>query len=75
MFGVAIHIALKMAIKIIRSCKRPLPTFTNLNFRLIQQKIRKKDKKMQQFGLKKTSENDLLTLNYGLPSSFTTVST
>ena len=51
MFGVAIHIALKIAIKVITSCKRPLPTFTNLNFRLVQQKIQKKTKKLH-FGLK-----------------------
>ena len=51
MFGVPIHMALKMAIKVITSCKRPLTTYTNLNFRLVQQKIRKK-KKMQHFGLK-----------------------
>ena len=41
MFGVAIHTALKMAKKIITSCKRPLPTFTNLNFRRVQQKDEK----------------------------------
>ena len=30
---------LKMAIKLITSCKRPLSTFTNLNIRVAQQKI------------------------------------
>ena len=34
------------------SCNRPLTNFTNLNFRLIQQKIRKmkKQEKLQHFG-------------------------
>ena len=74
MFGVAIHIALKMAIKINTSCKRPLPTFINLNFRLVQQKIRKKDEKTATFWAQKL-EKDLLTSKNGLPSSFTTLST
>ena len=46
MFGVALYIALKLAIKGITSCRRPLPTFTNLNFRLVQQKIRTNDEKI-----------------------------
>ena len=52
MFSVAIHIALKMAMKCNYVLQRPLPTFTNLNFRLVQQKIRKKTKKLQHFGFK-----------------------
>ena len=63
-----------MAIKSNTSCKRPLSTFTNINFRLVQQKTRKKRRNCKTLG-SKTSENDLLTLNYGLPSSFTTLST
>ena len=35
MFGVAIDIALKVAVKAITSCKRPLSTLINLNFRLV----------------------------------------
>ena len=53
MFGVAIHIALKMAIKSNTSCKRPLPTFTNLNIRLAQQKNPKKDRKIATFWAQK----------------------
>ena len=57
MFRVAKHIARKMAIKrnLISSCKNPLSTFTNLNCRLIQQKIQKNDEKSEKwhyFGLK-----------------------
>ena len=42
LFGVPKHILLKM---INETCKRPLTIFTNLNFRLFQQKIRKMTKK------------------------------
>ena len=59
------------------SCKRPLSTLTSLNFRLVQKKIRKitkKHEKLQHFGLK-TPKNELLTLNYGPPGSFITLST
>ena len=51
------------------SCKRPLSTVTTLNIRLVQQEIQKmskKHKKLQYFGVK-THKNDILTLNYGLP--------
>ena len=65
MFRVQKHLALKLVIKI-KSCNRPLSTFTNLKFR----RMTKKHDKLQHFGL-----NDLITLNYGLPSSFTTQST
>ena len=55
MFEVTEQIALKMAIKVKTSCNRALSTFTNLNFRLVQQKISKnaeKCKKLQRSGLK-----------------------
>ena len=45
MFGVAIHIALKMAIKSNYVLQKTFTTFTNLNFRLVQQKIRKREEK------------------------------
>ena len=64
------NLALKWSLKNM-SCKRPWSTFTNLDFRLVQQKQSKNDKKrekLQHFGI------DLLTLNYGLPSSFTALS-
>ena len=66
MFDVAIHIAIKMAIKSNTSCKRPFPTFLNLNFRLVQHKSEKKRRKNCNILGSKTSENDLLTMNYGL---------
>ena len=55
MFEVPEQIALKMSIKVKTSCSRALSTFTNLNFRLVQQKFRKtpkKCKKLQGSGLK-----------------------
>ena len=55
MFRVAKHIAHKMAIKRNFVLKNPLSTFTNLNCRLIQQKIQKNDEKSEKwhyFGLK-----------------------
>ena len=78
MFRVAKHIARKMAIKRNFVLQNPLSTFTNLNCRLIQQKIQKKMTKKAKKGIilgSKTPKNDLLTLNNGLPSSFTTLST
>ena len=53
MFSVAIHIALKMSIKVITSCKRPLPTLTNLHFRMVQQKNPKEDEKIATFWAQK----------------------
>ena len=58
-----------------------LSTLTTLNFRLIQQKVRKTLKKyktdMKNFSIlgSKTPKNDILTLNYGLTSSFNKLST
>ena len=75
MFGVAIHIALKMAIKSNYVLQK---TFTNFYKPQFQTGPTKNPKNRQKnctiFG-SKTSENDLLTLNYGLPSRFTTLST
>ena len=58
-------------------CKRSLSAFTNLNFSLVKKirKMTKNAKKIATIWAKKTPKNDLLTLNYGLPSSFTTPST
>ena len=76
MFGVPKQIAHKMVKKEILSCKLPLSTFTNLIFRMLQQKNfqkrRKTQNKIQHFG-SKTPKNDLLTLIYSLSSSFTTL--
>ena len=60
MFGVAIHIALKMAIKSNYVLQK---TFTNLYKPQFQTCPTKSPKKKDE----KTSENDLLTLKYGLP--------
>ena len=58
------------------SCKRPLSTLTSLNVRLVQKKTRKMTKTTKDFNIlgSKIPKNDDLTLNYGLPSSFTTLS-
>ena len=66
--------ALKMVIKIIMLCKRALSTYRNLYFRLVQQKIRKMAKKTRTFWARKLL-NDLLILNYGLPSKFNILGT
>ena len=74
MFGVAIQIALKMAIK----CNYVLQkTFTNSYKPQFQTGPTKNPKRRKNCNIlgSKTSGNDLLTLNYGLPSSFTTLST
>ena len=75
MFGVAIHIALKMGIKSNYVLQK---TFTNFYKPQFQTGPKKNPKERQTncniLG-SKTFENDLLTLNYGLPSSFTTLST
>ena len=71
------HIALKMSIKAMKSCRRPLSTLTSLNFRLVKQKKNSKnDEKMRICNIlgSKTPKNVLLTFNYGLPSSFATLS-
>ena len=70
------HIAHKMAIKAMKSCRRPLSTSTSLNFRLVQQKKNSKnDEKMRICNIlgSKTPKNVLLTSNYGLPNSFATL--
>ena len=74
MFGVAINIALKMAIESNYVLQKTFANFYKPQFQTGPTKIRKKTKKLQNLG-SKTSENDLFTLNYGLPSSFTTLST
>ena len=70
MFRVAIHKALKMALKSNYFLQK---TFTNF-YKPQFQTAPTKNPKSNILG-SKTSENDLLTLNYGLHSSFTTLST
>ena len=75
MIGVAIDIALKVAIKSNYVLQR---TFINFNKPQFQIGLTKNDKKViRNFIIlgSKTPKNDILTLNYGLPSSFTTLST
>ena len=79
MFGVAIDIALKVAVKSNYELQR---TFINFFKTQFQTGLTKKIRKMTNIAKKKfiilgskTPKNDLLTLNYGLPSSFTTLST
>ena len=78
MFGVAIEIALKVAVKGNYVLQR---TFINFNRPQFQTGITKNPKKCEKSAKNfiilgsKTPKNDLLTLNYGLPSSFTTLST
>ena len=78
MFGVLKHIALKMALKSNCVLQKTFINFRNLNFRMDQQNIRKLTKKNTKnrniFG-SKASKDDPSTLNYVLPSSFTTLST
>ena len=71
MFGVATLIALKMAIKSNYVLQK---TFTNFYKLTGPTKNPKRRKNCNILG-SKTSGNDLLTLNYGLTSSFTTLST
>ena len=77
MLGVAIHIALKMAIKSIYVLQKTFTNFYKPQFQTGPTKNPKKRRKNCNILGSKTSENDfdLLTLNYGLPSSFTTLST
>ena len=51
-------------------------SFISLIFRLFHQKFQKMTKNTQNFIIlgSKTPKNELLTLNYGLPSSFITLS-
>ena len=74
MFGVAIHIALKMAIKSNYVLQKTFTNFYKPQFQTGPKNPKKRRKNYNILG-SKTSENDLLTLNYGLPSSFTTLST
>ena len=52
MFGVAIHIALKMAIKGNYVLQKIFTNFYKPQFQTGPTKIRKKDQKLQHFGLK-----------------------
>ena len=78
MFAVAIDIALKVAVKNNYVFQR---TFIIFNKPQFQTGLTKNPKKMTKSAKNfiilgsKTPKNDLLTLNYGLPSSFTTLST
>ena len=77
MFGVAIDIALKVAVKSNYVLQR---TFINLNKPQFQTGLTKNPKKWRNSAKNfiilgsKTPKNDLLTLNYGLPSSFNILS-
>ena len=75
MFGVAIHIALKMAIKSNYVLQKIFTKFYKPQFQTGPTKNPKGRQTNFNIWGSKTSENDLLTLNYGLPSSFTTLST
>ena len=75
MFGVAIHIALKIAIKSNYVLQKTFTNFNEPQFQTGPTKNPKKRRKNCNILGSKSSENDLLTLNYGLPSSFTTLST
>ena len=75
MFLVSKHTALKMAITRNYVLQKTLSTFANLNF---IQKYKKKQKTCHTFGwitfqLEFLAQM-ILTLNYGIPSSFTTLS-
>ena len=75
MFGVAIHMALKMAIKSNYVLQK---TFTNFYKPQFQTGPTKNPKNRRTNGNilgSKTFENDLLTLNNGFLSNFTTLST
>ena len=69
MFGVAMHIALKLAIKSHYVLQKNFSNFYKPQFQTGPTKNPKKDETIAT-----SSQNDLLTLNYGLPSSFTTLS-
>ena len=75
MFGVAIHIALKMAIKSNYVLQKSFTNFCKPQFQTGPTKNPKKRRKNCNILGSTTSEIDLLTLNYGLLSSFTTLST
>ena len=75
MIGVAIHIALKMAIKSNYVLQKTFTNFYRPQFQTGPTKNPKKRQKNCNILGSKTSENDLQTLNYGLASSFTTLST
>ena len=75
MFGVAKHIALKTIIKRNYVLQNTFTNFYKPQFQTGITKNPKKDEKNATFKGSKTSENELLTLNYALPSSFTTLST
>ena len=73
MFRVAIDIALKVAVKSNYVLQR---TFINLNKNHFRTGLTKNPKNDDFIILgSKTPKNDLLTLNYGPPSSFTPLST
>ena len=75
MFGVAIDIALKLAEKSNYVLQRTFINFNKPQFQTGLTKNQKMTKKCKTILGSKTPKNDLLTLNYGLPSSFTTLST
>ena len=66
-----------MIIKNTYVLRKTFINLTYLNFRLVQQKKSKNDKKMPKIATfwAQSGKNDLLTLNYGLHSSFNTLST
>ena len=76
LFEVPKHTALKIAKKRNYVLQKPFSTQTSLNFSLVQ-KISKNDEKEQEIAHlgSKTPKNDLLTFNYGLPSSSNTLGT
>ena len=75
MFAVAIHIALKMAIKSDYVLQKTFTNFYKPQFQTGPPKNSKKRRKNCNILGSKTSEIDMSTLHYGLPSSFTTLST
>ena len=75
MFGVAIHIALKTATKSNYVLQKTFTNFYKPQFQTGPTKNPKQKQNNCNILGSKTSENDLLTLNYGLPSSFITLST
>ena len=75
MFGVAIQIALKMVTKKYLRLVKDLYQLLQTSISDWSNKISEKSRKYCNILGSKTSENDLLALNYGFPSSFTTLST
>ena len=75
MLSVAIHIAHKMAIKSIYVLQKAFNNFYKPQFQTGPTKIPKKRRKNCNILGSKTSENNLLALNYGFPSSVITLST